>query len=68
MAKNEAKVKFTADTKELTQQIKSAESAMKMLNATMKLNQAEFRTTGDQAEYLQSLKRTESNRKPYPAK
>ena len=54
MAKNEAKVKFTADTKELTQQIKSAESAMKMLNATMKLNQAEFRTTGDQAEYLKN--------------
>ncbi len=54
MAKNEAKVRFTADTKELTQQIKSAESAMKMLNATMKLNQAEFRTTGDQAEYLKN--------------
>lgn len=52
--RNEAKVKFTADTRELTSQIKSAEGAMKMLNATMKLNQAEFRNSGDQAEYLKN--------------
>lgn len=52
--RNEAKIKFTADTRELTSQIKSAEGAMKMLNATMKLNQAEFRNSGDQAEYLKN--------------
>jgi len=54
VARNEAKVKFSADTRELTSQIQSANSAMKMLNATMKLNQAEFRNSGDQAEYLRN--------------
>lgn len=54
MARNEAKVKFTADTRELTQQITQANSAMKMLNSTMKLNQAEFRNTGNQAEFLKN--------------
>ena len=54
MARNEAKVKFTADTRELTAQIRASNSAMKMLNATMKLNQAEFRNTGNQAEFLKN--------------
>ena len=54
MARNEAKVKFTADTRELTQQIRSANGAMKLLNSTMKLNQAEFQNTGNQAEFLKN--------------
>ena len=54
MARNEAKVKFTADTRELTAQIQASNSAMKMLNATMKLNQAEFRNSGNQTEFLKN--------------
>lgn len=54
MARNEAKVKFTADTRELTSQIRASNSAMKMLNATMKLNQAEFRNSGNQTEFLKN--------------
>ena len=54
MARNEAKVKFTADTRELTSQIQASNSAMKMLNATMKLNQAEFRNSGNQTEFLKN--------------
>ena len=54
MARNEAKVKFTADTRELTAQIRASNSAMKMLNATMKLNQAEFRNSGNQTEFLKN--------------
>ena len=54
MARNEAKVKFTADTRELTSQIQSANGAMKLLNSTMKLAQAEFRNSGDQAEFLKN--------------
>jgi len=54
VARNEAKVKFTADTRELTSQIQASNSAMKMLNATMKLNQAEFRNSGNQTEFLKN--------------
>lgn len=51
-AKNEAKIKFTADTAEFNEQITQANSAMTGLRAEMKLNDAQFKNTGDSAEYL----------------
>lgn len=51
-AKNEARIKFTADTAEFNSQIKQANSAMSGLRAEMKLNDAQFKNTGDSAEYL----------------
>lgn len=50
-AKNEAKIKFSADTKELNSAIKSAKNEIKDANATIKLAAAEFKNTGDAAEY-----------------
>lgn len=50
--KNEAKIKFTADTAEFNEQITQANSAMTGLRAEMKLNDAQFKNTGDSAEYL----------------
>ena len=50
--KNEAKIKFTADTAEFNEQIAQANSAMTGLRAEMKLNDAQFKNTGDSAEYL----------------
>lgn len=51
-AKNEARIKFTADTAEFNSQIKQANTAMSGLRAEMKLNDAQFKNTGDSAEYL----------------
>lgn len=51
-SKNEAKIKFTADAGELTDQIKAANRDMVTLRAELKLNDAEFKNTGDSAEYL----------------
>lgn len=54
MAKNEAKVKFTAETSEFTSQITKVNSTMASLRAGLALNEAEFKNTGDAAEYLQN--------------
>lgn len=55
MAKNnEAKIKFTADTKEYNAQIKSSNSVMKEQRAEFKLNEAQYQNTGDAVEYLQN--------------
>lgn len=55
MAKNnEAKIKFTADAQEFNAQIKSANSTLASLRAGLKLNEAEFKNTGDKAEYLKT--------------
>ena len=50
-AKNEAKIKFTAETSEFTSAIQSANSEMSTLRAEMRLAEAEFKNTGDAAEY-----------------
>lgn len=51
--KNEAKVRFTAETSDFTQAIKEANSEMSTLRAEMKLNEAQFQNTGNETEYLQ---------------
>ena len=53
-AKNEAKIKFTADTQEFTSAIKSANSEMSSLRAEMKLAEATFKNTGNSAELMES--------------
>ena len=50
---NEAKILFKAETSELNDAIQSASSEMSTLRAEMKLNEAQFANTGDQAEYLE---------------
>lgn len=54
LAKNEARVKFTAETQSFTAQIKSANSTITALRAGLKLNEAELKNNGDKAEYLQN--------------
>ena len=54
VGRNEAKIRFTAETKDLTAQIKSANSVLASMKAALKLNDAEFRNTGDSAEYLKN--------------
>ena len=54
MARNEAKVKFTAETRDLTNQLKSANSALAALRAGLKLNDAELKNNGNQTEYLKN--------------
>lgn len=50
--KNEAKIRFSADTREFTEDINRANSTLAALRAGLKLNEAEFKNTGDKAEYL----------------
>ena len=52
--RNEAKIKFTADTSAFTQQIKEVNSNMSALRAGLSLNEAAFKNTGDKAEYLKN--------------
>ena len=54
MARNEAKIKFTAETRELTAQLKNANSALASLRAGLKLNDAELKNNGNQTEYLKN--------------
>lgn len=54
MARNEAKIKFTAETRDLTNQLKSANSALAALRAGLKLNDAELKNNGNQTEYLKN--------------
>ena len=54
MARNEAKIKFTAETKDLTAQLKSANSALASLRAGLKLNDAELKNNGNQTEFLKN--------------
>lgn len=51
-SRNEAKVKLTAETQQFTSQIKEANSALSALRAGMQLNEAQFRNTGNSADYL----------------
>jgi phage-related minor tail protein len=50
--KNEAKIKFTAETSDLSQKIKSANTDIRGLSAELRLNEAEFKNTGDAATYM----------------
>ena len=49
MANREAKIKFTAKTKEFTEGITKANKTMASLRAALALNEAEFKNTGDSA-------------------
>ena len=50
--KNEAKIRFVAETSDLSQKIKDANSDIKGLSAELRLNEAEFKNTGDAAAYM----------------
>ena len=50
--KNEAKIRFVAETSDLSQKIKDANSDIKGLSAELRLNEAEFKNTGDAATYM----------------
>ena len=54
MARNEAKIRFTAETRDLTEQLKSTNSSLSALRAGLKLNDAELRNNGNQTEYLKN--------------
>lgn len=54
MANREAKIKFTAKTKEFTEGITKANKTMASLRAALALNEAEFKNTGDSAAYLEN--------------
>lgn len=54
MAKNEAKIKFSAETGDFNQQIKSANDEMSMLRAELKLNETQMKTTGTSADGLKN--------------
>ena len=53
-ARNEAKIKFTAETREFTSQIREANSTLATLRAGMSLNEAQFKNTGNAAEFLKN--------------
>ncbi|MBQ2894115.1 MAG: hypothetical protein IJE92_01195 [Clostridia bacterium] len=52
MAKNEAKIKFTAETGEFNKQIKAAEQELSVLRAELNNNAAVMKTTGASVEAL----------------
>ena len=52
MAKNEAKIKFSAETSEFNKQIKAANSRLGVLRAELGLNAAEMKETSDTADGL----------------
>ena len=49
--KNEAKVKFTAETAEFTKNISDANNTIKNLNSELKLAEAEFKASGNEVQY-----------------
>ena len=53
MAKNEAKIKFTAETAEFNDAIKKSNSEMSKLRAEFKLNEAEMKNNGASVEGLE---------------
>lgn len=56
-AKNEAKIRFTAETEEYNDSIKKANDEMSKFRAEMKLNEAEMQATGKSAETLENKHR-----------
>lgn len=61
MAKNEAKIKFTAETSGFNDAIKKANDEMSELRAEMKLNETQMKTTGTTIEGLQNKHKILSN-------
>lgn len=53
MAKNEAKIKFTAETGEFNKQIQSANNEMTELRAELRLNETQMKNTGTSVEGLE---------------
>lgn len=53
MAKNEAKIRFTAETSEFNDEIKKSNQTMSELRAEMKLNEEQMKTNGVTVEGLQ---------------
>ena len=51
--KNEAKIKFTAETGEFNEQIKKSNNSLSELKAELKLNEAQMKTTGASVEGLE---------------
>lgn len=51
--KNEAKIKFTAETGEFNDQIKKANNEMSQLRGELKLNEEQMKTTGETVEGLE---------------
>ena len=60
-AKNEAKIKFIAETQEFTQGINNARTNMASFRAAMALSAAEFKNTGDKAEMLKNKQQLLNN-------
>ena len=54
MAQNEAKIRFTAETQEFTNNLKEAKEEVKTLNSELKLNAAEMRNAGESVELLEN--------------
>lgn len=52
MAKNEAKIKFTAETGEFNKQIKSADSSLNQFRSELKLNATQMKNTGESTQLL----------------
>lgn len=52
MADREARIKFRAETAEFQSQIKAANSTMASLRSEMRLNEAQFKNSGDRMDYL----------------
>lgn len=61
MAKNEAKIKFTAETKSFNEAIKKSNDEMAELRAEMKLNDAQMKKTGASVEALENKHKILSN-------
>jgi TP901 family phage tail tape measure protein len=57
MAKNEAKIKFSAETGDFNKQIKSANDEMSLLRAELKLNETQMKGTGTTVEGLENKHR-----------
>lgn len=57
MAKNEAKIKFTAETGEFNEQIKKSYNTMSELRAELKLNEAQMKSSGNAVEGLENKQR-----------
>jgi len=54
VAKNEAKIRFTAETGDLNSEIKKANDSMSRLRAELKLNETQMKSTGASVEALEN--------------
>ena len=61
MAKNEAKIKFTAETGEFNSSIKKSNNELSKLRAELKLNEAQTKNTGESVESLEQKQKILGN-------